>query len=140
MKCDECTLCCELLEIKELNKPINELCKYCINGCSIHDDSPIECSKFECAYFQSENANIDLRPDNCKVIFEKISDNLFFGTQHPEYEITEVAKKQIMSFINQGFSIMLSSTKQPAPAFYLSKNHTVEMINNDLQDYLNKRG
>lgn len=139
MKCGECTLCCELLEIKELKKPANKICEFCVNGCSIHDTSPKECKNFDCAYYQSEKAHLDLRPDNCKVIFEKISDILFFGTQHPDYEITDVAKKQILSFVSQGFSVMLSSTKQPNPAIYLSKNHTVEMINNEVQDYLKKR-
>ena len=130
MKCESCTLCCELLHIKSLNKPANVMCNFCKNGCIIHDtiknkeqNMPEECKLFECAYYQSTKVSIDLRPDNCKIIFEKISDNLFFGTQDPRYEMTDFAKKQILSFVAQGFSVMISSTKYKNPAIYLSKDH-----------------
>ena len=139
MKCDSCTLCCELLPIKSLNKPANVMCKFCDKGCKIHKNIPFECGVFECAYYQMDRASENLRPDNCKIIFEKISDNLFFGTQDPRFEMTDFAKGQILSFVSQGFSVMISSTKYKNPAIYLSKDHTLEMVNNDVQEYLNKR-
>lgn len=139
MECGECTLCCKLLPIKELNKPANELCRFCSNGCTIHDSNPAECSLFECAYFQMKKVHIDLRPDNCKVIFEKISDEVFFGTQDPDFEVTDVAKKQILSFLNQGISVLLSSTKHLKPLLYLSKKHTEEMVDKQIKEYLYKR-
>lgn len=137
--CGECTLCCELLPIKELNKPANVLCKFCKNGCTIHGSHPQECSKFECAYYQMKKIHLDLRPDNCKVIFEKISDTVFFGTLHPDYELSTVVNGQIKSFGEQGYSTIIACSKWKRSLLFLSKNHNEEQINIDVKNYLDNR-
>lgn len=141
MECGECTLCCKLLNIPWMNSPANSYCKECNIGvgCKIQKTKDKKCSDFECSYSQSKKVHINLRPDNCKIIFEKISNNLFYGTQDPDFEITDVAKGQINSFVNQGFSVLVTSSKIKEPLLILSKNHTADIINNDIKEYLNKR-
>ena len=135
--CGECTMCCELLPIKALNKPANVMCNFCINKCTIHGNHPDECKIFECAYFQMSKVHIDLRPDNCKVIFEKISDIVFFGTLHPDYDLSITAKKQIVSFEKQGISTIIACSKWEKPLLFLSKNHNEQQINIEVKKYLN---
>ena len=75
MECGGCTLCCKLLNIDWMNSPAGEYCKECEKGvgCKIFDHVPKKCLEFKCAYNQMEKVSIDLRPDNCDVIFERIS-------------------------------------------------------------------
>jgi len=58
-------------------------------------------------------ASPDLRPDNCHVIFERVSKDIFFGTQDPDYELTKPIIKQIREFTMQGFSVVLRKGKDP---------------------------
>lgn len=141
MECGECTMCCELLEIKWLNKPINTICRHCeLNkGCKIHNDIDDECKNFKCLYYQMEKVNINLRPDKCKVIFEKISDKLIFGTQHPGFEVTEITKNQVKYFMKEGFSVVIKNTKYKDAAIFLVEGHTHEMINLEIENYLKLR-
>lgn len=138
-KCGECNLCCELLPVNSINKEPNITCKYCTPkaGCSIYVDRPEECSGFECAYYQMDKVNIALRPDNCKVIFEKISNNLFFGTQDFNYTTTDVAKRQVVAFNKQGHSIIISTSKNKN--IYLAEGHTKELVLEDFKKYLKDR-
>ena len=53
--CGTCTLCCKVLEIAELNKPMGSWCAKCKPGvgCTIHDHKPAECTTFNWAYLSS---------------------------------------------------------------------------------------
>jgi len=126
-KCGECSHCCDIPIIKELKKGAFKLCSHYCKGCTIYKKRPKECSAFECAYYQMETVNIALRPDKCGVMFEMISDNIFLGTLHPDYEFTDVAKKQINAFNCQGFSVVLSR-KNEKLKFYVSSKHNVNDI------------
>jgi len=109
MKCGECTLCCELLPVHFLDKPPLEKCKFAVEcqGCSIYKDRPEECSSFDCMYFQSEKISEELRPDKCHVIFEKLTYKLVLGTKDSKHSLTESAKRQIVNFAKQGFSVAI---------------------------------
>lgn len=140
MDCGECTLCCDLPEIKWLNKSANTLCNhYCsLNHlCKIHDNIKEECKNFECSYYQMEKCNIDLRPDKCGIMFEMVSDNIFLGTKHPNTKISIVGEKQIDVFLNQGFSIVISE-KDKELKFYISNKHDNKEIYNQFKQILNK--
>ena len=96
----------------------------------IHDAIPEECSEFECAYLQIKKASVSLRPDKCKVIFEKITDRIFLGTYDTRDKREIVAGKQIASFLEQGFSVvMVSCLQDKQPEIIPGKNHNVEDIN-----------
>jgi hypothetical protein len=83
--CSKCSLCCTMLEVPELNKPIGQKCIYNIDLCVIYDNRPDSCKKFECGWLK-HNLNFKLRPDKCHVIFEKIFINpIYIALVDPEY-------------------------------------------------------
>jgi hypothetical protein len=143
MDCGGCTLCCELLNIEAVNSPAGELCKHCNGkGCDIHDTTiPKECSDFCCAYVQMDNVSINLRPDKCKVIFEKITDAIFVGTTDPNIpNLPDVAKRQIHSFLQEGFSVILFNQKIKTPFIYTAKNITADKVWEIFKTEARKRG
>ncbi|QPF88209.1 YkgJ family cysteine cluster protein [Bradyrhizobium genosp. L] len=53
-QCGTCTLCCKVLEITDLDKPVNTACKHILTGggCEIYDHRPGQCRGFSCAWLQ----------------------------------------------------------------------------------------
>ena len=115
MKCDGCTLCCELLNIPWVNSPAGELCKHCNVGlgCNIFDAVDEDCKDYQCAYFQMDNVSTDLRPDKCGVLFEKVSNLLFVGIIDPKHKFKDIVKDQISDFLNNGYSVILKNKEKP---------------------------
>lgn len=135
-KCDGCTLCCYLLEIPSIKKRAYKLCPDCSlnKGCKIYQSRPQACVNFKCAYYQMDKVSKDLRPDNCKVVFEKVSNTIFFGTQDPRFSITDIAKKQIQSFNQQGFSVIINLLGKKD--IYLAPNHNAQQIKQEFNIFL----
>lgn len=107
MDCGDCTICCTLSAVPELNKKAWEQCTHCVNnGCAIYGNHPQICKDFECAYLQGGN-NIELRPDKCGVMFFKKSERIFCGALMPGMVVSDSAKRQIASFKAQGYSAVL---------------------------------
>jgi hypothetical protein len=50
--CGGCTMCCKVLGITELQKPVGKWCKHCEigYGCRIYETRPAECRTFHCAW------------------------------------------------------------------------------------------
>ena len=50
--CDNCTMCCKIMGITELDKPRNQECPNCDigKGCKIYADRPQSCRDFHCLY------------------------------------------------------------------------------------------
>ena len=114
MECGECTVCCTLSVVKELDKKGWETCKFCDKGCSIYNKRPQECKDFECAYLQG-GKDVELRPDKCGIMFFKNNDNIFTGVLVPGVEVTDKAKGQIRSFNDQGISVVLFKKGEERP-------------------------
>jgi len=53
-ECGTCTLCCKLLGVEELNKPVGVWCSHCRKGegCGIYPTRPEVCRIFECLWLQ----------------------------------------------------------------------------------------
>jgi len=51
-ECGECSLCCRLFPVPELNKPANIWCEHCQpgKGCTIYDRRPPICRGFACGW------------------------------------------------------------------------------------------
>lgn len=73
--CGTCTLCCKIMGVPELDKLPGVWCPHVDKkkGCTIYDDRPPNCRKFDCVWLQAqdrESDNLmkaaDLRPDRCK--------------------------------------------------------------------------
>ncbi len=55
--CGDCTLCCKLIGIPELEKPPGTWCLRCTigKGCQIYDTRPEACRNFRCAWLADED-------------------------------------------------------------------------------------
>lgn len=77
--CADCTACCTVFEIKEIEKPFGKTCKYVGQtgvgkGCTIYMERPIACNHYICLYLDSqrrpevERMPEALRPNVSKVV------------------------------------------------------------------------
>ena len=126
MKCGECTLCCTLLAVDDIQKQAGEKCVHCDNGCAIYESRPDSCKSFYCAYAQMEKVNIALRPDKCGVIFEKINDWVVLGSVDPDRGDYPNMIGQVKSFYNLGASVVL--VKSGHPKVYPQKDVTYKEL------------
>lgn len=116
MECGECTACCLMFPIPPIEKPSNTRCQYCTgSGCSIWDTKPQMCTDYQCAYYQAKIAPLELRPDKCGIIFTKKNDRIFSGVLVSGTKVSDLANKQIQSFNNQGYSVVLLSVNEREP-------------------------
>jgi hypothetical protein len=133
MECGDCTACCTLSVVPELNKKAGQHCKYCVNNrCEIYGNHPQVCKDFECAFFQG-GTNIKLRPDKCGIMFSKKNERIFSGILVPDTKVTDLAKGQIVSFKVQGYSVVLLKIGQ-RPHIELAKGHKEREI---YEEYIN---
>lgn len=53
-QCGSCALCCKVLEVTDLGKPIDTACKHIMSGggCEIYEQRPRQCRSFTCAWLQ----------------------------------------------------------------------------------------
>ena len=121
-----------------MSSPAGDNCKECVvgEGCAIYANAPKRCLQFDCAYVQMNNVSIKLRPDNCHVVFEKLSDRIFLGTLDPDHKMTKEAIGQIRAFNDQGFSVVLNSRVFPRPKTILAEGHSYEDIDLEYTELL----
>jgi len=135
MECGDCTACCTLSVVPELNKKAGEHCFHCVNnGCEIYGNHPQVCKDFECAYFQGGN-DIELRPDKCGVMFTKKNDRIFSGIRVEGVPLTEKGKGQILSFLKQGYSVVLLKLGEH-PYIQVAEGHDEEEIYEEYKNLL----
>ena len=56
-KCGSCSLCCKLLAVTELDKPLGKWCEHCKpgrGGCGIYDNRPESCREYECHWLRGD--------------------------------------------------------------------------------------
>jgi len=53
-QCGSCNMCCDVLEVTAVGKPVNQLCRHWETGkgCTIYDARPQMCRSFNCAWVQ----------------------------------------------------------------------------------------
>lgn len=113
-ECGECKLCCKLLGVEEIKKPVGKWCTHCNKtgpiGCRIHefDQFPTVCREFECGYILSE-LNISYRPDKCHVVITGQSDQLGCLVVHVDPIHPEAYKTPK---VNQLLNLMVSQSKE----------------------------
>ena len=73
--CDDCTMCCKLGAIEELNKPDGEWCPDCIpgKGCGVYETRPQICRGFHCFFLLSDLSE-EWRPSHCKFMVSTLMD------------------------------------------------------------------
>lgn len=72
--CGGCTLCCDLIEVRALNKPANTKCSQCVEGigCTVWQERSLACKRFVCLWYANPKFPEALRPDKCGVVFEPL--------------------------------------------------------------------
>lgn len=69
--CGDCSLCCKLLGIAELEKPAGKWCPHCDPGkarCRSYDDRPMTCRTFACGWLVNEQFGEEWFPARCKIV------------------------------------------------------------------------
>jgi hypothetical protein len=64
-QCGECSLCCKLLHVIELDKPGGQWCPHCrpgAGGCSIYETRPPICRGYYCGWMLSKNVGDEWQP------------------------------------------------------------------------------
>jgi hypothetical protein len=70
--CGECTACCTVLAVSELNKPARWSCDHAsCHGCRVYDARPASCRDFNCLWLRGVmDSDLALRPDRLGVMFD----------------------------------------------------------------------
>jgi len=68
--CGSCGLCCKILRIDELEKPMGQWCPNfkAGRGCTIYGTHPQSCRNYQCLWLISPSMPDAVRPDRCKVV------------------------------------------------------------------------
>jgi hypothetical protein len=66
-------MCCKVLAVAELDKPMGLLCAHCRpgQGCGVYLDRPVACRTFECVWLLDPEMPHRFRPDQSKVMLEQ---------------------------------------------------------------------
>jgi hypothetical protein len=75
-RCGECTLCCKLLPVGEIDKPGSTLCKFQrSSGCRIHSkpNYPHSCRVWFCGWMQDDQMSLP-RPDRAHYVIDTSPD------------------------------------------------------------------
>jgi hypothetical protein len=63
-------MCCKILGITELQKPVGKWCPHCDigKGCKIYDQRPDECRTFLCGWLIDDRLSEVWKPDRSKIV------------------------------------------------------------------------
>jgi hypothetical protein len=69
-ECGDCTLCCTLLGVQDIDKPAQTKCEHeCDSGCGIYETRPYSCKRFDCLWLK-RLLPVWARPDKINVVFD----------------------------------------------------------------------
>lgn len=70
--CGECTACCTVLAVNELQKPMRWVCRHvACDGCQIYEARPAGCREFNCLWLRGAIGGDELqRPDRLGILFD----------------------------------------------------------------------
>jgi hypothetical protein len=76
--CEDCTLCCKVMAIDELEKPAGSWCHHCKigSGCKRYTDRPAECRFFNCLWLIDERLGPQWKPNKSKIVLTNSEDGL----------------------------------------------------------------
>lgn len=82
-------------------------------------------------------APIEIRPDNCGIVFEKLSDRLIYGSVLKP--ITKAGAQQAHAFVEQGFSVVLAKNTGDSMRILVNPEHTKENVDQEFRQHLRDR-
>jgi len=74
--CGDCDVCCNILEVKEINKKTYKNCDHRAEGggCGIYESRPHSCRTWDCSYILGLMPNKEsLKPNNLGLMFYPVS-------------------------------------------------------------------
>jgi hypothetical protein len=76
--CGDCTLCCKVMAIEELTKPVSTWCRHCKpgRGCLIYDSRPAECRSFSCLWLINDHLDEQWKPNKSKLVLTTSEDGI----------------------------------------------------------------
>jgi hypothetical protein len=76
--CGDCTLCCKVMAIEELAKPVGSWCTHCKpgRGCLIYADRPAECRSFSCLWLVNDLLDERWKPNKSKLVLTTSEDGI----------------------------------------------------------------
>jgi hypothetical protein len=76
--CGDCTLCCKVMAIEQLAKPVNAWCPQCRpgRGCLIYPERPGECQDFSCLWLVNELLDEQWKPNKSKFVLTTSEDGI----------------------------------------------------------------
>lgn len=82
-KCGECTLCCKLISVRELNKDAGQRCDHqrMGKGCAIYEKRPMSCRFWNCRWLVEDDTADLSRPDRSHYVVDIMPD---FVTAMPD--------------------------------------------------------
>ena len=87
--CGNCSLCCKLPYVAELNKSIDTWCQHARpgkGGCSIYPDRPTSCRGFICGWLSDElKVGDEWFPAHCKTIISRAAEQGFLIIVDPAH-------------------------------------------------------
>src|SRR5215472_14028720 len=74
--CGECSLCCKLFAVQEIDKPIGQWCPHCEigSGCQIYESRPLTCRAFECLWLMNPDIPDAMRSERVKAFLSATTD------------------------------------------------------------------
>jgi hypothetical protein len=85
--CGSCTKCCTVMGVPELKKPPWQECQHVTAGlgCKIYLERPSGCRTFICGWLLDPHMGMDLKPENCHVIFYQKNEQNIVATCDANY-------------------------------------------------------
>ena len=76
--CGECTLCCKVMAIEALQKPVGSWCAHCRprQGCEIYADRPTECRSFSCLWLVNDLLDRRWKPSRSRFVLTTSEDGI----------------------------------------------------------------
>jgi hypothetical protein len=76
--CGDCTLCCKVMAIEALAKPVSTWCPHCNpgRGCQVYADRPAECRSFSCLWLVSDQLEQHWKPNKSKLVLTTSEDGI----------------------------------------------------------------
>ena len=76
--CGNCTLCCKVMAIEQLDKPAGRWCPHCDpgRGCLVHANRPDECQSFSCMWLVNELLDERWKPNRSKLVLTTSDDGI----------------------------------------------------------------
>jgi hypothetical protein len=68
--CGDCSLCCKILGVEEIQKPVGKWCQHCKagRGCLIYESRPAACQHFACQWLIDGSFGDEWKPRRSKMV------------------------------------------------------------------------